>query len=56
MNKEELIELWLEAEEELRSGNDNKCIEFKDSFLYQYAKLNRNEQEYVRDYLDSCGA
>ena len=56
MDKEQLIELWLRAEEELRNGNDDKCIEFKDSFSEQYAKQNKNEQEYVKDYLDSCGA
>jgi vacuolar-type H+-ATPase subunit B/Vma2 len=56
MDKEELIELWLKAEEELRNGNDDRCIEFKDSFSEHYANLNKNEQEYVQEYLDSCGA
>jgi len=56
VKKEKLIELWLDAEEELRNGNDNKCIEMKDSFSEQLVKLNKEEQEYVKDYLDSCGA
>ena len=56
MDKEKLIELWLEAEEELRNGNNDKCIEIKDSFSEQLAKLNNEEQKYVKDYLDSCGA
>ena len=56
MEKEKLIELWLDAEEELRNGHDNKCIEMKDSFSEQLVKLNKEEQEYVKDYLDSCGA
>tara|TARA_R100000231_G_scaffold70872_3_gene56051 strand:- start:1661 stop:1831 length:171 start_codon:yes stop_codon:yes gene_type:complete len=56
MDKEKLIEIWLKAEEELRNGNDDKCIELKNYFSEQYAKLNGNEQEYVKDYLYSCGA
>ena len=56
MDKLKLIELWLDSEEELRNGNDDRCLEMKDYFSEQYAKLNKNEQEYVKDYLDSCGA
>ena len=26
--KDEIIDLWLEAEEELRKGNDDKCMKY----------------------------
>jgi len=54
--KDEIIDLWLEAEEELRKGNDDKCMKLKDEFAERYDKLNKKDKEYVKDYLDSVGA
>tara|TARA_R100000742_G_C4253838_1_gene71923 strand:+ start:73 stop:243 length:171 start_codon:yes stop_codon:yes gene_type:complete len=55
MKTENIIELWLDAEEELRKGNDDRCMELKDEFSKRYQKINKKEQDYVKDYLDSIG-
>tara|TARA_R100001463_G_scaffold42546_8_gene89115 strand:+ start:3860 stop:4030 length:171 start_codon:yes stop_codon:yes gene_type:complete len=56
MKTENLIDLWLRAEEELRKGNDNKCLDLKHKFNQRYNKLKKNDQNYVKDYLISIGA
>lgn len=52
MSKEGLIQLWLDAEEENRIGNDEKCLEMKDKFTKEVDNLSEEDQQYVKDYLD----
>jgi hypothetical protein len=56
MNKDELIQLWLDAEEENRNQNDEKCIEMKNKFAKEFDKLSKEDKQYVEDYLESCAA
>jgi hypothetical protein len=56
MDKEALIQLWLDAEEELRNDNDVKCLVMKDTFMEEYKKLSPADKQHVDDYLESCGA
>ena len=53
MNKEEIQQIWLDAEEELRNENDNKCLELKDKFSEEYDKLSDEDKQDVKDYIDS---
>lgn len=58
MNKEEIVQLWLDAEEENRKHTqegENKCLELKDKFSVEYNKLSDEDKQYVEDYLESCG-
>lgn len=52
MNKDELIQLWLDAEEENRKGNDKKCLEMKVIFSDEFDKLSDEDKQYVKDELD----
>jgi hypothetical protein len=59
MNKDELIQLWLNAEEENRKHTqegDEKCIELKDKFSYEYEKLSNEDKQHVESYLESIAA
>ena len=51
-----VIELWLDAEEELRNGNDEKCCELKDKFIVECEKLSAEDKQYISDYLESVAA
>jgi hypothetical protein len=53
--KDKVIQLWLDAEEELRNGNDLKCIQLKTQFSIEWGKLTLDDKQYVNDYLDSVG-
>jgi ribosome assembly protein YihI (activator of Der GTPase) len=53
---ENLAQMFLDAEEELRQGNDEKCLELKDAFSEECKDLNQEERQYVDDYLMSLGA
>lgn len=55
MSKEAVVQLWLDAEEENRNGNDEKCLELKDEFSTQFSKLGLDDKQYVNDYLESVG-
>ena len=46
----------LDAEEELRNGNDEKCLTMKELFKIAYNNLSISEQKEVDDYLESVGA
>jgi hypothetical protein len=56
MNKDEAIQLWLDAEEELRCGNDDKCLEMKEKFSQGFDELSKEDQQYTKDYLESVAA
>ena len=53
MNKDEVIQLWLDAEEELRKSNDEKCLELKKQFSNEWGKLSLDDKQYVNDELES---
>lgn len=59
MNKEALIQLWLDAEEENRKhtqSGDKKCLEMKGQFSAEFEKLSDEDKEYVSEYLEELGA
>ena len=47
-----IIQLWLDAEEENRLGNDEKCLELKEKFSKKYDTLSDFQKEVVEDYLE----
>ena len=56
MNKDEVIQLWLDAEEELRNGNEGKCLELKDKFSNEWAKLSLDDKQEVTNELENLAA
>ena len=50
-----IIELWMEAEEAFRNGDDEKCLELKEEFTSKYDLLLPEEREEVNEYLESVG-
>ena len=54
--KDLLVDLWLTAEEELREGNYDSCLTLKDLFIEYFELINKEDQEYVRDYLEQIAA
>ena len=52
----EVIQLFLDAEEELRNGNDDKCLELKAQFQEELKHLSDKDKQYVREYLEDLGA
>jgi len=55
----ELIQMWLEAEEENRKHTkegDDKCRELKVKFSKEFDKLSDEDKKYVKGYLDDLGA
>jgi len=59
MSNEELIQLWLDAEEEKRKHSergDMNCHEMKQKFIGEYNKLSEKDKDFICDYLDSVGA
>jgi hypothetical protein len=56
MSNEDVIQLWLDAEEENRKHTDkgeNKCLELKAQFSVEFEKLSSEDKEYVSEY-KSC--
>ena len=59
MNKDNLVQLWLDAEEQSRkhtSEGINNCLELKDRFFKEYEKLSIEDKEDIQEELDSYGA
>lgn len=59
MNTEEIIQLWLDAEEENRKHTvegTSKCMKLKNKFSKEFTALNEKDKQHVKDYLDSVGA
>ena len=56
MEKDKIIYLWLDAEEENRKhtqeGN-NKCLELKEQFSNEFQKLSLKDKQYIVNYLES---
>lgn len=56
MSKEDVIQLWLDAEEENRKHTqegEDKCLELKEQFSEEFYKLSYKDKEHVFDYLES---
>ena len=59
MNREDLVQLWLDAEEENRKHTEEgntKCLALKDAFSTIYSTLSIEEQKDMDEELDSYGA
>jgi hypothetical protein len=53
---DEVIQLWLDAEEENRNGNEEKCLELKDRFSNEFSKLSLDDKKEVTEQLESIAA
>jgi hypothetical protein len=56
MEKDKIIYLWLDAEEENRKHTqegDNKCLELKEQFSNEFQKLSLKDKQYIVNYLES---
>jgi len=56
MTKDEVIQLWLDAEEENRkhtAEGEEKCLQLKDQFNTEYEKLSEEDKQYVKDEMDA---
>jgi hypothetical protein len=53
MSVDKIVDLWLDAEEELRNGNDEKCLDLKEEFSNEFSKLSLDDKKEVTEYLDS---
>lgn len=51
-----LIELWLLAEDENRNGNRKSCLQLKRKFDKNLKTISTKKQAYIIEYLKSCGA
>jgi hypothetical protein len=59
MSKEDVVQLWLDAEEENRKHTqiaEDKCLEMKEQFSVEFEKLSSEDKEYVFEYLEEVGA
>ena len=59
MKKDEVVQLWLDAEEENRKhtqDGEDKCLKLKEQFSVEYEKLSNEDKQYVKEYLESVGA
>lgn len=54
--KDLLVDLWMTAEDELREGNYDSCLTLKDLFIEYFELINKEDQQCVRDYLESVAA
>lgn len=54
-NVDRVVYLWLDAEEELRRGNDAKCLELKAKFSKEFDKVTADDKREIVDYLESVG-
>lgn len=52
-NVDKVIQLWLDAEEELRKGNEDKCLELKAKFSKEFDKVTPDDKLEIKDYLES---
>jgi hypothetical protein len=55
-NVDRVIYLWIDAEEENRKGNDDKCLELKNEFSKEFDKVTPDDKQEIIDYLGSIGA
>ena len=56
MNKDEIIQLWLDAEEELRNGNELQAINLKTKFSNEWTKLSVDDKKEVTNELENLAA
>ena len=56
MITETVIQLWLDAEEELRNGNVKKAIDLKEKFSNEFSKLSLDDKKEVTNELENLAA
>ena len=56
METDDVIQLWLDAEEENRNGNEEKCLELKDIFSNEFSKLSLDDKKEVTNKLENLAA
>jgi hypothetical protein len=56
MNKEDVIQLFLDAEKLNRSGKIDEAIDLKLEFSQSYNDLPSTDKTFVDEYLESVGA
>jgi hypothetical protein len=52
---DDVQQLWMDAEDALREGDDDKCLELKESFAANYELLSDEDKKSVEEYLESVG-
>ena len=52
MKKGDIIQLWLDAEEENRNGNHLMVLLIKERFSNEFTKLTLDDKKYVTEYLE----
>jgi len=52
MNKDEIIQLWLDAEEENRKGNPIIAINLKTKFSNEWTKLSLDDKQEITNELE----
>lgn len=55
LHVEETIEMFGQAEEQLRRGNDDGCLELKEEFQERCNTYTEEEKKYVDDYIETMG-
>ena len=56
MKNLDIVQLWLDADEELRNGNDDKCNQLKEEFSNEFGKLCLDDKKEVIQYLEDLAA
>jgi hypothetical protein len=53
MNVDNVVQIWLDAEEELRNGNEATAIQLKEKCSIEFDKLSDKDKVIVQDELDN---
>ena len=56
LEADEIVQMFLDAEELLREGKDDECLALKEEFSVHVRHLSPADQRYVYDYLESVEA
>ena len=53
MDNDDVIQLWLDAEEELRNDNEVIALNLKTKFSNEFSKLSLDDKQYVTNELEN---
>tara|TARA_R110000803_G_C11946229_1_gene317137 strand:- start:839 stop:1009 length:171 start_codon:yes stop_codon:yes gene_type:complete len=53
MDKDEIVQLWLDAEEQTRKGNPRITVNLKTKFSNEWAKLSLDDKQAVTNELEN---